>query len=84
VASAFPPAIAAPRATQTNTPPVLAEPAFIDRFGSALEARGHELSAIEEIGAATGLELLDDGRVLAAAEPERRGGGHAQVVEPRR
>jgi gamma-glutamyltranspeptidase/glutathione hydrolase len=35
-----------------------------------------------EIGAATGIELLGDGGLLAAAEPTRRGGGSAQVVSP--
>jgi gamma-glutamyltranspeptidase/glutathione hydrolase len=37
-----------------------------------------------EIGAATGVEFLSDGRVLAAAEPVRRGGGSAAVVKPSR
>jgi gamma-glutamyltranspeptidase / glutathione hydrolase len=79
----LPKAIAAPRATQSNAPTTLAEPAFIDGFGNRLEARGHTLGPIEEIGAVTGIELLARGRVLAAAEPVRRGGGHAEVVEPR-
>jgi gamma-glutamyltranspeptidase / glutathione hydrolase len=35
-----------------------------------------------EIGAVTGLEFLSGGRVLAAAEPVRRGGGSAAVVRP--
>jgi len=30
-----------------------------------------------EIGAATGLEFLNNGRMRAAAEPTRRGGGSA-------
>ena len=36
----------------------------------------------EVIGAVTGLDFLDRGRVLAAAEPERRGGGSDAVVRP--
>jgi gamma-glutamyltranspeptidase/glutathione hydrolase len=36
-----------------------------------------------EIGAATAIEFLDDDRVLAAAEPVRRGGGSAGVELPR-
>ena len=36
------------------------------------------------IGAATGLEFLGDGRILAAAEPVRRGGGSAGVLVPSR
>lgn len=35
-----------------------------------------------EIGAATGVERLPDGRWVAAAEPVRRGGGAAAVVRP--
>ncbi len=34
-----------------------------------------------EIGAATGVEFLPGGLLLAAAEPERRGGGSAGVVD---
>ena len=33
-----------------------------------------------EIGAVTGIEFLGGGRVLAAAEPVRRGGGHAETT----
>lgn len=35
-----------------------------------------------EIGAATGVELLPDGTMEAAAEPVRRGGGWAATVSP--
>ncbi len=35
-----------------------------------------------EIGAVTGIEFLAGGRTLAAAEPLRRGGGSAAVVDP--
>jgi gamma-glutamyltranspeptidase / glutathione hydrolase len=37
---------------------------------------------MDEIGAATGIEFLRRGRVLAAAEPVRRGGGSALVERP--
>ena len=37
-----------------------------------------------DIGAATGLEFLGDGQVLAAAEPVRRGGGSAGVIDQSR
>ncbi len=85
-----PDAIAAPRASQRNTASVTAEPAFIDKYGTALTSRfGHKLTpsgdsftSASEIGAATAIEFLDDGRVLAAAEPVRRGGGSAMVVKP--
>ncbi|GAA1813886.1 gamma-glutamyltransferase [Luedemannella flava] len=75
----LPEAIAAPRATQRNTATVPAEPGF-DR--AALEALGHVFTTMAEIGAATGVELLPDGRVVAVAEPVRRGGGTAGVVRP--
>jgi gamma-glutamyltranspeptidase/glutathione hydrolase len=85
-----PDAIAAPRASQRNTASVTAEPAFIDKYGAALTSRfGHTLTpsgdsftSASEIGAATAIEFLDNGRVLAAAEPVRRGGGSAMVVKP--
>ena len=35
-----------------------------------------------EIGAATGIEFLAGGGLLAVAEPVRRGGGSAMVVNP--
>ncbi len=76
----LPDAIAAPRASQRNTAAVQAEPAFIATLGPALQAYGHTFASTPEIGAATGIELLPDGSFLAAAEPARRGGGHAAVV----
>ena len=80
----LPEAIAAPRASQRNTLLTAAEPAFINSpEGQALVARfGHGFSTTAEIGAATGIEFLGGGRVLAAAEPQRRGGGSAMVEEP--
>jgi gamma-glutamyltranspeptidase/glutathione hydrolase len=80
----LPQAIAAPRATQRNTATTLAEPAFVNSpEGQALAAQyGHRFSTTGEIGAATGIEFLTGGRVLAAAEPVRRGGGSAMVEKP--
>jgi gamma-glutamyltranspeptidase / glutathione hydrolase len=79
----LPEAIAAPRATQRNTPTTLAEPAFLASPERALlEARGHAFAEIAEIGAATGIAFLGGGSVQAAAEPERRGGGDARVENP--
>lgn len=82
--------IAAPRASQRNTKTVTAEPAFIDKYGEELSSRfGHEFtpsgdsfSSASEIGAATAIEFLKDGKTVAAAEPVRRGGGSALVVKP--
>ncbi|MFJ4186909.1 gamma-glutamyltransferase [Kitasatospora sp. NPDC089509] len=76
-------AIAAPRASQRNTAVTQAEPGFLalpER--TALEALGHTFADGGEIGAATGVERLPDGRWVAAAEPVRRGGGSAAVVRP--
>ncbi|MQS15160.1 gamma-glutamyltransferase [Streptomyces kaniharaensis] len=76
-------AIAAPRASQRNSAATQAEPGFLalpER--SALEALGHRFATVNEIGAATGVERLPDGRWAAAAEPARRGGGSAAVVRP--
>ena len=80
----LPQAIADPRVSQRNTATTQAEPAFIgDAGGDALRARrAHGSDAPVEIGAATGIEFLPDGRVLAAAEPTRRGGGSALVEAP--
>ncbi|WP_067469258.1 gamma-glutamyltransferase [Actinomadura macra] len=85
----LPQALAAPRATQRNTPQVFAEPAFIDAFGRSLAARGHRLAPFPGptngvIGAATALEFLGPELVQAVAEPVRRGGGSAMVVTPAR
>ena len=77
-------AVAAPRASQRNTAAVSAEPAFITTWGPALTARGHSFTSVAEIGAVTAIERRDDGRLIAVAEPVRRGGGDAGVVRPRR
>jgi gamma-glutamyltranspeptidase/glutathione hydrolase len=61
----------------------LVETAFLGTpEASALAARGHTLAGTGEIGAATGIEFLDGGRLVAVAEPTRRGGGHAGTVVP--
>ncbi|MBO1418538.1 gamma-glutamyltransferase [Streptomyces sp. FH025] len=76
-------AIAAPRASQRNSAVTQAEPGFLalpER--AALEGLGHRFADGGEIGAATGVERLSDGRWVAAAEPVRRGGGSAAVVRP--
>ena len=80
----LPEAIARPRAAQRNTATTTAEPAFINSpAGQALAdplGYGQSFTPMAEIGAVTGLEFLPGGRVLAAAEPVRRGGGSAAVV----
>jgi gamma-glutamyltranspeptidase/glutathione hydrolase len=80
----LPEAMAAPRASQRNTAAIQAEPAFIAAYGPGLEALGHTFMSIPELGAATAIEFGRHGRVIAAAEPSRRGGGSAGVQWPRR
>jgi gamma-glutamyltranspeptidase/glutathione hydrolase len=79
----LPDAITAPRASQRNTSTTTAEPAFVSQYGKELQTRfGQSFSSTPEIGAATGIELLPNGELEAAAEPVRRGGGAAAVVCP--
>jgi gamma-glutamyltranspeptidase/glutathione hydrolase len=79
----LPQAIANPRASQRNGVNTSAEPAFLSLPNrAALEARGHHFVNGGEIGAATGIEFLPAGGVLAAAEPVRRGTGSAMVEVP--
>jgi gamma-glutamyltranspeptidase/glutathione hydrolase len=80
-------AIAAPRASQRNTAKVTAEPEFIAAYGKQLAPYGHlfapsgdAFTSAAEIGAATAIEFLPDGAMVAAAEPVRRGGGSAMVL----
>ena len=69
--------------SQRNTPTNVAEPGFISQYGSELQSRfGQLFTPTPEIGAATGIEVLPNGTLQAAAEPVRRGGGAAAVVCP--
>jgi gamma-glutamyltranspeptidase/glutathione hydrolase len=86
----LPEAIAAPRLSQRNSATTQTEDAFLSTpEAAALTARGQVLAvttsppSAREIGAATGIEFLDNGAALAAAEPSRRGGGSAMVVRRR-
>jgi gamma-glutamyltranspeptidase / glutathione hydrolase len=83
--ASLPDAIARPRASQRNTATTIAEPAFMaspERV--ALESEyGHVFGTPQaEIGASTGIEFLGGDRVVATAEPVRRGGGSAMVERP--
>jgi gamma-glutamyltranspeptidase/glutathione hydrolase len=91
----LPDAIAAPRASQRNSATSQAEPAFIAASTTpGLEALGQSFAVSDtsplnpsiiipsDIGAATGLQFLGHGKVLAAGEPVRRGGSAAGVVFP--
>jgi gamma-glutamyltranspeptidase/glutathione hydrolase len=83
----LPEAVAAPRATQRNTAETLAEQEFLDLYREALTAKGQKLALFPgpppAIGAATALEFLSPRLVQAVAEPTRRHGGVALVVDPR-
>ncbi len=88
----LPQAIAAPRASQRNTATSSAEPAFYNTAlrrqlestyrESFTELTGPVLPLNQQIGDATGIQFLPDGRIQAAAEPVRSGGGSALVVDP--
>ncbi|MGW1076253.1 gamma-glutamyltransferase [Streptomyces sp. NPDC002537] len=76
-------AIAAPRASQRNATATELEPGLWNSpLRGRLEALGHVFKENPEIGAATGVQRLPDGRWVAAAERVRRGGGSALVVHP--
>ncbi len=76
-------AVAAPRISQRNTGFTQVDSKFEESdLGKALIALGHELRGVSEIGAAAGVVMKPDGTMLAAAEPTRRGGGSAMVVQP--
>ncbi|MET8243756.1 gamma-glutamyltransferase [Streptomyces sp. NPDC005202] len=76
-------AIAAPRASQRNAAQTELEPGLYNSdLRKQLEAIGHSFKLNPEIGAATGVQRLPNGRWLAAAEKVRRGGGSAMVVHP--
>ncbi|MFH8473365.1 gamma-glutamyltransferase [Streptomyces sp. NPDC018000] len=76
-------AIAAPRASQRNSATTELEPGLWNSpVRTELESLGHVFKLNPEIGAATGVQRLPDGRWLAAAEKVRRGGGSAMVVKP--
>ena len=86
----LPRSVREPRATQRNTSSVVAEQAFIDRYGALLTPFGHTFTpagqpgtSAAEIGALTAIELRGKRRMVAVAEPTRRGGGSALVVDPR-
>ncbi|MFH0515691.1 gamma-glutamyltransferase [Streptomyces sp. M41] len=76
-------AIAAPRASQRNQTTTELEPGLWNSpVRAELEAIGHAFRQNPEIGAATGVQRLPNGKWLAAAETVRRGGGSAMVVRP--
>ncbi|PPK64766.1 gamma-glutamyltransferase [Actinokineospora auranticolor] len=80
----LPSAVAAPRASQRNTPTVTAEPAFIAAYPELGNFYRHQFTEQAEIGAAAALEFTGNGQITAAGEPVRRSGTSAGVVHPAR
>jgi gamma-glutamyltranspeptidase/glutathione hydrolase len=92
----LPTALAAPRVSQTNSSSntSLAEPDFYNsalaqqltsRYGEHFSlATGPILPLDNYPGDATALQMLNDGRAEAIAEPVRLGGGSALAVRPGR
>ena len=85
--ASLPEAIAAPRASQRNGTTTSAEPAFIESPDAQVlrDVYGHSFIRAApdppaEIGAATAIEFGRRGRLLAVAEPVRRGGGSAMAL----
>ncbi len=81
----LPEALAAPRVSQRNSPTNVsqAETGFLaSPEAAALTALGHGFVDAGPLGALTAIRFHPDGTVTAAAEPRRRGGGSAMVVEP--
>jgi gamma-glutamyltranspeptidase/glutathione hydrolase len=86
----LPQAVAAPRASQRNAATTPAEPEFIQAYenllapyGQVLTPSGDQFTSAAEIGAAAAVEVDKHGKLIAVAEPLRRGGGTALVVHPR-
>lgn len=79
----LPEAIAAPRLSQRNRGATQVDSGLeTSPLGQELMGLGHELQPTPEIGAATGLVIQPNGRITAAAEPIRRGGGAAVTLQP--
>lgn len=85
----LPQAILEPRLSQRNLLSAKAqyEEVFVDKYGSHLDElkdMGHTFTpgkAVQGISAATGVEFLPDGKMRAAAEATRRGGGSAMAID---
>ncbi|TCP46320.1 gamma-glutamyltranspeptidase/glutathione hydrolase [Tamaricihabitans halophyticus] len=86
----LPDAVAAPRMSQRNDEVTYAEQGILDsperqrleELGHRFEPAPADFSPNPELGAVAALEMLGHGKVRAVAEPERRGGGSAEVLIP--
>lgn len=75
-------AVAAPRISSRNGTEDAETPIFATEIGDELRAKGHVLRHRPVIGNGTAIRSLSPSLWTAAAEPVRRGGGSAMVVEP--
>ena len=76
-------AVAAPRLSSRNDGAEGADLGLADsEVGQGLVDLGHELGSQSWIGNASGIAISRRGRLTAAAETERGGGGSARVVKP--
>lgn len=78
-------AVAAPRLSQRNLATTTVEAGFeTSPLAKSLEALGHRWTRTGEIGAVTAVGFAPGGGLIAVAEPTRRGGGSAGVLQPSR
>lgn len=78
----LPEAIAAPRLSQRNDGSTHVDGNFeTTEIGQSLTQHGHHFVSGMDIGAATGISITAQGQQTAVAEPQRRGGGDARVLE---
>src|SRR3954452_4925043 len=78
----LPEAIEAPRASQRNSATTDAEPAFINKYGPALQAKGQAFKPTDYIGIVAALSFLPGHKLQTATESWRGGGGSAMVLRP--
>ncbi|KGN34662.1 gamma-glutamyltransferase [Knoellia sinensis KCTC 19936] len=76
-------AVAAPRISSRNGTEDAETPIFATSIGDELRVKGHVLRHRPVIGNGTAIRSLSPTLWTAAAEPVRRGGGSAAVVNPR-
>ncbi|WP_404381981.1 gamma-glutamyltransferase [Knoellia locipacati] len=75
-------AVAAPRLSSRNGTEEAETAIFATAIGDELRAKGHVLRSRPVIGNGTAIRSLSPSLWTAAAEPVRRGGGSAMVVDP--
>ena len=75
-------AIAAPRLSSRNGLEQAEPDLYSSPDAAMLIAMGHHLVSVSEIGAATAIRVYGPDDYEANAEPQRRGGGSAMVVDP--